>query len=260
MARDLGWTLEDFERCWAELYSEGMVKRDDSTGLVWLINSVKHDPPMNLDQVYGPQNGWLVQAQDLPECPLRDEAMKSWEPYISSLSDKKRRRSFSVSDSVSVSVSDPVPVSDPVSVSGGGDGGSHGGCQGGDHGGASDPPALMPDSRPMGEERDLLLEVCAEYGLTWGKTPPDLPAGDHQRRFLAALRDPSGGLRVLKQAVHGHHARASREGSKTGKELRHVVPVATRFGNPQPQVPDMTRVLEYAALGGGKADKPWTGR
>lgn len=118
----------------------------------------------------------------------------------------------------------------------------------------------MDDSRPMGEERDLLLAICAEYGTTWRCTPPDLPTGDHQRRFLAALRDPSGGFVVLKQAVHGHHARASREGSKTGKEIRHVVPPATYHGKTRAHIPDMTRVLEYASLGGAPAAKKWTGR
>ena len=121
----------------------------------------------------------------------------------------------------------------------------------------------MDDKRPMGYERDLLLEACAWYGTIWHKTPPDMPTGDHQRRFLAVLRDETrGGIAVLRQAISGHHNRASREGSKVGTELRHVVPPATEHGRPMAHKPDWDRVLEYAALGGGKAtpDTPWTGR
>jgi hypothetical protein len=109
------------------------------------------------------------------------------------------------------------------------------------------PPALMQDHRPMGAERDILLEVCEEYGRVWRVVPPDLPTGDHQRRFLGALRDPSGGRDVLLAAVRGHHRRASHDGAKVGRELRHVVPPATEHGSLAPHRPDMTRVLEYAS-------------
>jgi hypothetical protein len=113
----------------------------------------------------------------------------------------------------------------------------------------------------MGCEADILLEVCAEYGRVWQRTPPDMPTGDHQRRFLGALRDPRGGREVLLCAVRGHHARASREGARTGKELRHVVPAATDHGRQVAHRPDMDRVLEYAAMVGPAAVvAKWTGR
>lgn len=245
MAADIGWSVGRLREALDVIVSSGKVKLDPSTGLVWIVHSHTYLCPEERTKTM--LENWPNMVHSLPECPLRSEA---WASIRASIAEKKAKRSFSSDPGSKL----PDPCSRPKSSEAVPE--EFGGCSGSvpeepaeSPGSVRDmPPALMQDHRPMGAERDILLEVCEEYGRVWRVVPPDLPTGDHQRRFLGALRDPSGGRDVLLAAVRGHHRRrSSPDGVKVGRELRHVVPPATEHGSLAPHRPDMTRVLEYAA-------------
>ncbi len=71
MAEELGWSLKDFDRAFAEISEAGMVKADFEARLVWLPNALSHNRPESPNVV----TSWVSDFELLPECSLRDEAL-----------------------------------------------------------------------------------------------------------------------------------------------------------------------------------------
>lgn len=70
LAEELGWDLEGFRKAFREVSREGLAKADWSARLVWLPNAIKHNFPESPNVV----RGWKIYWDELPECPLKDEA------------------------------------------------------------------------------------------------------------------------------------------------------------------------------------------
>ncbi len=69
IAEALGWEVEDFDRCAAELLREGLVQFDRAARLWFIPNAVRHNPPASPNVVIGWRTHWTM----LPECPMRDQ-------------------------------------------------------------------------------------------------------------------------------------------------------------------------------------------
>jgi hypothetical protein len=67
MAEELGWDLEDFRRCWAEVEREGMAAADWTARVVVLPKTLDRHPPKSANVV----RGWRRQWGEIPECPLK---------------------------------------------------------------------------------------------------------------------------------------------------------------------------------------------
>jgi hypothetical protein len=68
-AEALGWEIEDFDRCWAEIESRGMARSDWANRVVFIANALRYNEPDNPNQV----RGWLTRLDSFPECELTHE-------------------------------------------------------------------------------------------------------------------------------------------------------------------------------------------
>ena len=73
LAEALGWPLERFRELFAELSGKGMAKADWKARLVWLPNAIRYNFPPNCNVVLG----WGRALHELPECPLKTEAVQA---------------------------------------------------------------------------------------------------------------------------------------------------------------------------------------
>ena len=78
LAEKLGWPRDATASCLAEITTCGMAKHDPETGLFWLPNSIRYNPPPNPNVVVG----WMAAWHELPECPLRDEAKEKFSSFM----------------------------------------------------------------------------------------------------------------------------------------------------------------------------------
>jgi hypothetical protein len=69
LAEALGWNQEDFDRCFTEIESLGMVEADWKARVVSIPNAIKYNPPESPNVVKSWQN-WL---DEIPECELKDK-------------------------------------------------------------------------------------------------------------------------------------------------------------------------------------------
>jgi hypothetical protein len=72
MADDLGWAPEAFDKAFAELFAEGMVKADFAARMLLLPNGCKYNRPSNPNVVIAWGKAW----SDLPDCDLKAEALE----------------------------------------------------------------------------------------------------------------------------------------------------------------------------------------
>jgi len=78
MAEELGWSVENFDRYFDEVYQKGMAKADFNARLVWLPNAIKHNRPESPNVV----RSWRQELDVLPECPLKNEAIEHLREYL----------------------------------------------------------------------------------------------------------------------------------------------------------------------------------
>lgn len=68
LAEALGWELDDFQRCWAELEREGMAVADWKARLVWLPKALEINPPASPNVVKRFAEHFAL----LPDCEVKD--------------------------------------------------------------------------------------------------------------------------------------------------------------------------------------------
>src|SRR5262249_41516112 len=78
LADELGWPLEDFRRCWAEIEGVGMARADWKARVVWVPNAVKYNEPANPNVV----KSWADLLGEVPDCPLKAEACQALAGYL----------------------------------------------------------------------------------------------------------------------------------------------------------------------------------
>jgi hypothetical protein len=71
LAIKLRWLPGDTADCFAEIETQQMVRVDRESQLVWLPNALRHNLPRSPNVVVG----WRSALSELPECPLKDEAL-----------------------------------------------------------------------------------------------------------------------------------------------------------------------------------------
>jgi uncharacterized phage protein (TIGR02220 family) len=82
LAEALGWSLPAFRKAFHEITSRGMARVDRTTRLVFLPRAMVHNPPASPNVV----RAWCqALRQELPECPLRDEAEAVLEGFVNGL-------------------------------------------------------------------------------------------------------------------------------------------------------------------------------
>jgi hypothetical protein len=69
LAEALQWPLKAFQKAFAELLTEGMVKRDRVTRLMFIPKAIRHSPPQSPNVVIA----WRHIFNDLPDCTLKQE-------------------------------------------------------------------------------------------------------------------------------------------------------------------------------------------
>lgn len=78
MAEALGWTLDDFEKAFAEVLREGLCEVDWEAGVVWISKAVEYNKPQSPNVVVSWQSAWDL----IPECDLKWEARESLRAFI----------------------------------------------------------------------------------------------------------------------------------------------------------------------------------
>jgi hypothetical protein len=82
LAEELGWLLEDFEKAFAEIVTQGMAKADWTNRVVWIPNAVKHNKPASPNVI----TSWASELELIPECDLKAEAIRGIGETLSALS------------------------------------------------------------------------------------------------------------------------------------------------------------------------------
>ena len=82
LAEELGWSIEDFDKAFAEVFREGMAKADWEHRVVWIPNAIKHNKPENPNVV----TSWRAELELIPECDLKEEAMQYLAVALSAIS------------------------------------------------------------------------------------------------------------------------------------------------------------------------------
>lgn len=73
MAEELGWELEAFDKAFAEVTSQGMVKADLKARVMWIPNAIRCNRPESPNVV----KSWAGEFDLIPECDLKREAYAS---------------------------------------------------------------------------------------------------------------------------------------------------------------------------------------
>jgi hypothetical protein len=77
LAEKLRWPIEGFRAAFAELEAADMVRADWDAQVLFIVNSVKHDPPANANVV----KHWLDLLDTVPECLVRTAYVNELKRY-----------------------------------------------------------------------------------------------------------------------------------------------------------------------------------
>lgn len=83
----LGWSIRAFRKAWREIESQNLAKADFKRRFLWLPNAIKYNKPESPNVI----KGWFKHYQELPECELRDEAIRNHYEFILSLGSEFRK-------------------------------------------------------------------------------------------------------------------------------------------------------------------------
>lgn len=73
LAEALGWELDDFIRCFAEIEALGMALADWKRRVVWLPKAIEHNKPESPNVV----KSWSAHWREVPQCELKDRAARA---------------------------------------------------------------------------------------------------------------------------------------------------------------------------------------
>ena len=117
--------------------------------------------------------------------------------------------------------------------------------------GGSGAETLPASASPSGQDRQAeVRQIADEHAKLWCLPEPQGLEGDDQARAVQALE--AHGLETAQRAIRRHHARADRDSSQLGKDLRHVFPELRIDGKRQSNRLDHSRFLALA----GPAPRP----
>jgi hypothetical protein len=87
LAIKLRWPLEATAACFGEIEALQMVRTDRVSQLMWLPNALRHNLPRSPNVVVG----WHSWLSELPECPLKDEAVEFIRHTLAAVSQAYKR-------------------------------------------------------------------------------------------------------------------------------------------------------------------------
>ncbi len=92
MAEDLGWSLEGFRKAFREVWAKGFVKVDWKVGLVLLRRGLidSSGQPRESNRPANPNvlKSWAKSWDDIPECDLKDELLRTLECFSKALGER----------------------------------------------------------------------------------------------------------------------------------------------------------------------------
>lgn len=104
LAEALGWSQEDFDRCWAEIEAKGLGKADWRRRVVWLPNAIRHNIPESPSVVVAWRDVWPF----IPECGLKWDAYRTIRAFLETVGDSGAYVKAFVSACL-----EPAPQADP---------------------------------------------------------------------------------------------------------------------------------------------------
>jgi len=105
------------------------------------------------------------------------------------------------------------------------------------------------DTRPRGDEHDMVLALITKWAELNKVDVPTMPVGDNLQRVIEALRHPRFGFNTCLHAVVGHYKECKKEGSKIGKGFRSAFPAMTNMNNQDTRKLDTDRLMEFVIAG-----------
>lgn len=81
MAEELGWELEAFDKAFAEVFEQGMVKADFKARVMWIPKALQHNTPESPNVV----RSWSAEFDLIPECDLKREAYEGLRNAVSAM-------------------------------------------------------------------------------------------------------------------------------------------------------------------------------
>lgn len=82
LAQALRWSLDGFRDAMREVIVAGFAEADWESGLVWIPNAIRHNPPQSLNVVLGWKPAWDL----VPECRLKLVAYQGLKAYVDGMS------------------------------------------------------------------------------------------------------------------------------------------------------------------------------
>lgn len=78
LAQALRWDLDGFRDAFRDVFEHGLAKADWDTGLVWVPNAIRHNPPQSLNVVVSWSKTWDL----VPECHLKVECYHGLKAFM----------------------------------------------------------------------------------------------------------------------------------------------------------------------------------
>ena len=87
LAEALGWDLKGFREAFREVSEQGLAKADWRARIVWVPNAIKHNAPQSPNVV----KGWRSGFDELPDSPLKTEALQALKAYVDTMGEGFRK-------------------------------------------------------------------------------------------------------------------------------------------------------------------------
>ncbi len=81
MAEELGWSLAGFRRALEEVIAQDLVKADLKARVIFIGNAIKYNKPQSPNVV----RSWAMHWDEIPECPLKNEAYYTLQSFVQGL-------------------------------------------------------------------------------------------------------------------------------------------------------------------------------
>ena len=186
LAEALGWKLNDFDRCFAELQQAGMVVADWANRVIWLPNFLKYNLPDSENVVLG----WRSYLPLVPDCPLKHQATAAIASGLSARPKCAQTFAHLLSQEDFAGDDGSLAPPDPC-AEGSGKGSGKGMAEGSPNPSPNGPGAPSPEGMPTQEQEQDQDNTCAADAAEQPPGPqPDSAPGKKERKSPAKARTP----------------------------------------------------------------------
>jgi hypothetical protein len=82
LAQALRWDLDGFRHAMSEVKTHGLAIPDWESGLIWIPNAIRHNPPQSINVILGWKPAWDL----VPECKLKVQAYHALKAFVDGMS------------------------------------------------------------------------------------------------------------------------------------------------------------------------------